>query len=830
MDNKEYWRKREEENLKHNIKTEAEYLKTINSYYDYMMDQIQKEINGFYAKYAKKEGITLAEAKKRVSEADIKAYERKAAKYVKEKNFSAEANAEMRLYNATMKINRLEMLKANIGLELVDGFDGLQKYFDKILTKRTLDELERQAGILGKTIHNNAKAAHSIVNASFHNAKFSDRIWMYQDMLKAELSNLLQIGMIQGRNPRVLARHLEKRFGVSKADAERLMRTELARVQTEAQKQSFEWNGFTKYEFIALGSACGICREMDGKHFDVEKMMPGTNAPPMHPNCVLPDTKIIAPDMEAMMKSEYLGDVIEIGTSNGTRLTVTPNHIVLTARGWCRAKNLIKGDKVVYYSGRTEPMIKTNPADDNSVITAEQLFTALIKSSSVSAFSVPVSAKDLKSDVVPDSKVDVVFIDSKLRGELDSSTKKFISDILLVRASVGNKRSLPANRTLAELLVGISLASDGIMSGNRVAEILFGSTLTHRELISLRLPSDYDTRLNKTAAYDASADAKLLGYSVFADSGVVQGNDFSDINVKFDSMKRNAASFKTTLNSGFCDIIGLCNLISAFAGVITFDDVVFVSNKFYSGHVYDASSLSTLYISNGIITSNCRCSVAAWEDDEEYEAWLDFLNKGGTTEEWERLKKNRKTVEKSSENGTIKSKNATSYEGIPKKWKTIAFVDNVLKNTNPGYYSGDEKYKTNCTNCVSAYEMRQRGYDVVAKASTGNHYLERNPEEAWVHPEVEKPEGSGLEDILNAMKQLPDGSRVEIAVKWKNNASGHVFVAEKKNEKVYFFDVQSGEKLSPKIFDRVQNGETRFWRIDNLEPSDRGITACEVGE
>lgn len=285
MDSKEYWKWREEENLKKNLKTEAEYAEEINEIYDYMMDSIQKEINGFYAKYAKKEGITLVEAKKRVSEADIKAYERKAAKYVKEKNFSAEANAEMRLYNATMKINRLEMLKANIGLELVDGFDGLQKYFDKILTKRTLDEFERQAGILGKTIHNNAKAAHSIVNASFHNAKFSDRIWMYQDMLKAELSNLLQIGMIQGRNPRVLARHLEKRFGVSKADAERLMRTELARVQTDAQLRSLKENGFDQYEFIALGSACDICKEIDGKHFDIDKAQPGGNAPPMHPNC-----------------------------------------------------------------------------------------------------------------------------------------------------------------------------------------------------------------------------------------------------------------------------------------------------------------------------------------------------------------------------------------------------------------------------------------------------------------------------------------------------------------------------------------------------------------
>ena len=88
MGSKEYWRKREEENLRKNLKTEEEYSKAINDCYEYMLDNIQKEINGFYAKYAKKEGITLAEAKKRVSELDIEAYERKAAKYVKEKNFS----------------------------------------------------------------------------------------------------------------------------------------------------------------------------------------------------------------------------------------------------------------------------------------------------------------------------------------------------------------------------------------------------------------------------------------------------------------------------------------------------------------------------------------------------------------------------------------------------------------------------------------------------------------------------------------------------------------------------------------------------------------------
>lgn len=285
VDSKEYWRKREESQKALYISEEEKYTRIINGYYDYMLDRIQKEINGFYAKYAKSEGLTLSEAKKKVAQVDIEAYGRKAKRYVRDKTFTEEANAEMRLYNATMKINRLEMLKAEIGLELVDGHDELQKYFEQVLTDRTLAEFKRQAGILGNTVQNNAEAAHAIVNASFHNAKFSDRIWMYQDMLKAEISKLLQEGLIQGRNPRQLAVHLEKLFGVRKSDAVRLMQTELARVQTEAQKQSFERNGYDEYMFHALDSACDVCKELDGRTFKVKDMMPGTNAPPMHPRC-----------------------------------------------------------------------------------------------------------------------------------------------------------------------------------------------------------------------------------------------------------------------------------------------------------------------------------------------------------------------------------------------------------------------------------------------------------------------------------------------------------------------------------------------------------------
>ena len=290
MDHQEYWAKREEEALKHYITDEKEYEKEINRIYSDMLDGCQKEINAFYGKYAAKEGISLAEAKKRVSKLDIAAYERKAKRYVKDKDFSAKANEEMRIYNLTMKVNRLEMLKANIGLEMIKGHDELEKFMGGILKGRAEDELRRQAGILGKTITNNAKAAHAIVNASYKNATFSDRVWLYHDEMKADLSKMLKSGLIQGKNPNVLARELKKYVngdakGGAKFNAERLMRTELARVQTAAQKQSFERNGFEEYTFIANSGCCGSCQALNGKHFKVANMMPGENAAPLHPFC-----------------------------------------------------------------------------------------------------------------------------------------------------------------------------------------------------------------------------------------------------------------------------------------------------------------------------------------------------------------------------------------------------------------------------------------------------------------------------------------------------------------------------------------------------------------
>lgn len=286
MKSSDYWRKREEKWIKQQIKEDAKQSKIIAEKYQKALDQIEKEISANWERFAGKEGVTLSDAKKMALEMDVKAFARKAKEYVKAKDFSKTANDELRLYNVTMRVNRLELLKSQIGLELVALSDDLDKYTAETLTKSGLAEAKRQAGILGETVFENYRRfVDSVANGSFQGATFSERIWGNTGALKAELDRLLIRALTQGRNPRELARELRSVFESSKYEAERLMRTETARMQMSVQQKSYLENDIDEFEFVAEPSACGLCRPLDGKTFKVSKMEPGLNAAPMHPNC-----------------------------------------------------------------------------------------------------------------------------------------------------------------------------------------------------------------------------------------------------------------------------------------------------------------------------------------------------------------------------------------------------------------------------------------------------------------------------------------------------------------------------------------------------------------
>ncbi|MEQ3217481.1 phage minor capsid protein [Hominifimenecus microfluidus] len=185
-----------------------------------------------------------------------------------------------------------------------------------------------------------------------------------------------------------------------------------------------------------------------------------------------------------------------------------------------------------------------------------------------------------------------------------------------------------------------------------------------------------------------------------------------------------------------------------------------------------------------------------------------------------------KAVEKRGGNAIM------TYKGIPKTWKRLKGTadDLDLKKVNPNYrWSSNDEYSKNCYNCVVAYEMRMRKYDVTAQPERKNKYLSRHPEAAWVEPDV-KTIHTGedpYQKIKDAFEEWPDGARAEIAIIWRERGFGHVFVAEKENNQLRFLDPQRNEEYTADVFEQTENEKTRFWRIDDRDVSDRGVTACK---
>lgn len=290
----DYWRERESRQRAENIRNEAKTAERINRIFRGMQDSIQQEIESFYARYASKEGITLTEARGRVSRIDMEQYERLAKKYVEAAHhgdedlaFSQEANDQMRLYNAAMRINRLEMLKARCGIRAMEGYRDTERLINENLEERAYSEYRRLAGILGNSVQFNENMVRAIVNASYQNATWSQRLWNHQASLSSQIGTQLASGILAGKSSTVLAREIQKLTGGSTYACQRLMRTELRRVQTEAALQSMTDNGVTEYKFMVENGVnpCDECLALDGQVFKLSDMNVGKNAPPIHPAC-----------------------------------------------------------------------------------------------------------------------------------------------------------------------------------------------------------------------------------------------------------------------------------------------------------------------------------------------------------------------------------------------------------------------------------------------------------------------------------------------------------------------------------------------------------------
>lgn len=194
---------------------------------------------------------------------------------------------------------------------------------------------------------------------------------------------------------------------------------------------------------------------------------------------------------------------------------------------------------------------------------------------------------------------------------------------------------------------------------------------------------------------------------------------------------------------------------------------------------------------------------------------------------------------------TKKSEGAfTKGEGLS-SWKSIhgdhSYKDD-MKAVNPLYDESSYEWAYNCQRCVPAYEMRQRGYDVQAKArptvekkniwgkarkELAEDYLSRHPFDAWIPSEtIHCPEGQL--SIERQMQEWGDGSRAEVMVLWENEGgAGHVFVAQQIDGVTHYIDPQSGKEAVAYYFDYCEKNNIYICRTDNKEPSHWILDCCE---
>lgn len=293
--NLEYWRKREQLNIEREVLTDHERVEGIRRIIQTAQMEVLKDINDFYTKYADNEGISIQESKKRVSDFDVTQYENMIQRYMRQNNLSEHAKNLLKLYNTKMKVSRQELLMMQLRAHLVAMADEQINKFHEYLSATVYAEVARQASILGINLVIAPQTVQAIVETSFYGADWKTRINGDMKDLESELNHVINSSLISGKHPYKYSKRIRERFDVSAYEARRLLITETARVQVEAQRRTYESfrdaleeEGIPlQYEYVAKldERTTKTCKGLDGRIEKVENMVKGKNAPPMHPFC-----------------------------------------------------------------------------------------------------------------------------------------------------------------------------------------------------------------------------------------------------------------------------------------------------------------------------------------------------------------------------------------------------------------------------------------------------------------------------------------------------------------------------------------------------------------
>lgn len=300
MKHKDYWRKRFEQLEEAQNNKSVKYYLELEKQYKLAINSIEKDILAWYNRFAKNEGISLLEAKKLLNTRELEEFKWSVEEYIKygkENAINQKWMKELENASARVHITRLEALKLQIQqqVEVLYGneLDGIDKLMRDIYTSgyyHTAFNVQQGVNVGWSLMSLDTNRINKIISKPWatDGLNFSERIWgKYRPTLVNELHTKLTQSIIRGENPKNLVNDFAKRFNVSKSQAKNLIMTESAFFASASRKDCFSDLDVEKYEIIATLDlrTSNICRELDGKVFDMKDYQVGVTAPPFHCRC-----------------------------------------------------------------------------------------------------------------------------------------------------------------------------------------------------------------------------------------------------------------------------------------------------------------------------------------------------------------------------------------------------------------------------------------------------------------------------------------------------------------------------------------------------------------
>ena len=357
----------------------------------------------------------------------------------------------------------------------------------------------------------------------------------------------------------------------------------------------------------------------------------------IHPNCLVPGGTILAEGVVAHTSREYHGPIIILETASGHKITVTPNHPILTSEGFVAAGKLKKGAKIIETTSKYRLLFGKAPNDINVPTRIEQISHSIVEACGGSAIRVKGSAVQFHGDGIPDSEVDIVFA---------NGLRKNISET--PRAEPVCKKLFPAAhlRRLFFFASGAALqiskrtfhAAHGIMSRSGFIAVAESNTVKNKEApnIGLRLAALFGylrkrqpllVQLHKVVEFFRSGlditggNIKKFAGRLWNEKPIVNHSalDCVDTDSKMlrDLWVREPGTAER-LQSLFRD------------DALVVSELVHVDTSEYSGKVYNLETKYGFYAYNNIVTHNCLHTITPWtpagRTPEEIQRIKDFSN------------------------------------------------------------------------------------------------------------------------------------------------------------------------------------------------------------